>query len=384
MPPTIVARTPPVRVTPGMANLPLRPPVTFAELRPPSEYREFMVLSEDSATSAAVVTPPEQASARWSTQGIRPQDAFAVWREMISSTFVPLAATPPRRDAFRASIDHSGGPDLQLSTVRADAHQIRRTNELIDRADDAYLMATVQVTGRSRVEQDGREIELVPGSMVFCDSTRPFGFTFADPFEQLVVQMPRTVLQARSGLSDRATQRATAVRLDPTGPISVITGFMSSLASASLRDPDNAAVLGQHALGLIGAALAMAGGDGPSEPDAHELARARVLEYLRANFVDPRLDADSVAHACHMSRRSLFRLFADAPLSLADELRRIRVDHACQLVRARPALPVADVAAASGFASETQLYRAFRTVLGMTLTAYRAGLSPRPMADRRQ
>jgi hypothetical protein len=49
--------------------------------------------------------------------------------------------------------------------------------------------------------------------------------------------------------------------------------------------------------------------------------------------------ADSVAHACHMSRRSLFRLFADAPLSLADEL-----------------------------------YRAFRSVLGTSLTSYRSGI----------
>jgi len=323
-------------------------------------------------TSAVAATTPGRASGGWSTRGIRPQDAFAVYRDAISRTFVPLAATPVLDDAFHASIDHVGRHDLQLSTVRADPHRIRRTSGLIDRADDAYLMVTIQVTGRSTVAQDGRETELVPGSLVFCDSTRPFGFTFDDAFEQVVVQMPRTLLQARSGLSDRATQRATAVRLDPAGPMSVITGFLSSLATVSQQDPDGAAVLSDHALGLIGAALGMAAGVSPCEPDARELGRARVLEYLRANFVDPQLGADSVAHACHMSRRSLFRLFADSPLSLADELRRIRVANACRLVQARPSLSVADVAAASGFASETQLYRAFRTVLGTSLPAYRA------------
>jgi AraC-like DNA-binding protein len=313
------------------------------------------------------------ASSGWSTRGIRPQGAFAAYRDVISHTFVPLAATPLRDAAFRATIDHAGGRDLQLSTVRADAHRIRRTTRLIDDADEAYLMATVQVAGQSTVQQDGREIELFPGSLVFCDSTRPFDFIFDDAFEQVVVQMPRTLLQARSGLSDRATREATAVRLDPEGSVSVITGFLSSLASVSRQDPGGAAVLGDHALGLIGAALGLAAGAGPSEPDAHELGRARVREFLRMNFVDPRLDADVVARACHMSRRSLFRLFADSPLSLADELRRIRVDHAGRLVRARPSMSVADVAAASGFAGETQLYRAFRTVLGTTLTAYRAG-----------
>jgi AraC-like DNA-binding protein len=343
-----------------------------------------MIMREGDTASAVATEPAGRASGGWSTRGIRPQDAFAVYREVISHTFVPLAATPLRENEFRASLDHVGGRDLQLSTVRADAHRIRRTSGLIDRADEAYLMATVQVTGRSTVEQDGREIELVPGSLVFCDSTRPFGFTFDDAFEQVVVQMPRALLQARSGLSDLATRRATAVRLDPAGPMSVITGFLSSLASVSQLDPDGTALLSDHALGLIGAALGMVAGVGPSEPDARELARARVLEYLRTNFVDPQLDADSVAHACHISRRSLFRLFTDAPLSLADELRRIRVDHACRLVRARPSLPVADLAAASGFAGETQLYRAFRTVLGTTLTAYRAGIGTGRAAGRRR
>jgi AraC-like DNA-binding protein len=325
------------------------------------------------------VTAPEGdptsggASGGWSTRGIRPSGAFAAYRDVISDTFVPLAATPLRDHPFRARVDHIGGRDLQLSTVRADAHRIRRTSGLIDDADEAYLVATVQVAGRSRVQQDGREVALVPGSLVFCDTTRPFDFTFDDEFEQVVVQLPRTLLQARSGLSDRATRQATAVRLDPEGAMSVIAGFLSSLAAVSRQDPAGAAVLGDHALGLVGAALGTAAGAGPSEPDARELDRARVRDHLRTNFVDPRLDADVVARACHMSRRSLFRLFADSPLSLADELRRIRVDHAGRLVRARPSLPVADLAAASGFAGETQLYRAFRAVLGTTLTAYRAG-----------
>jgi len=315
----------------------------------------------------------EPAAFAWSTGGVRPREAFTAYREVINRTFVPLAATPQRTDAFRARIGAGRSRDLQLSTVRADAHRIDRTDELIDSADDPYLMATVQLTGRSTMEQDGREIELVPGAVVFCDSTRPFGFTFDDAFKQLVVRVPRTVLLARTGLSDRAVQRATAVRLDPVGPLPVITGFLSSLTAAWQRDPGGAAVLGDHALGLLGAALGVAAGTGPSEPDARALARARVLEHLRANFADPRLDADSVAYACYVSRRSLFRLFADAPASLANELRRIRVEHACRLVRARPSMPVADLAATSGFASETQLYRAFRTVRGTTLTAFRAG-----------
>jgi hypothetical protein len=55
-----------------------------------------------------------------------------------------------------------------------------------------------------------------------------------------------------------------------------------------------------------------------------------------------------------LSRRSLFRLFADAPLSLADELRRMRVDHTCRLNTARSA-------------ESSRLYNPSRPSVGMIL-----------------
>jgi hypothetical protein len=68
--------------------------------------------------------------------------------------------------------------------------------------------------------------------------------------------------------------------------MSVIIRFLSSLLPVSQQDPDGATVLSDHALGLIGTALGIAAGVGLPEPDARELARVRVLEYMHANFVD--------------------------------------------------------------------------------------------------
>jgi AraC-like DNA-binding protein len=283
--------------------------------------------------------------------------AFPEYREVINRTFVPLAATPLGSGGFRARLDAVGGRDLQVTTVRATAQQVRRTTALIDDATDGYAMVSIQVVGRSRVEQDGRTAELTPGTLVFCDSTRPFTLTFDSYFEQVVVQVPRRAV------FERALRRATAVLMDGSGPASVIAAFFRALA---VQDP---AAFMTHALGLIGSALTIATG---AEPDAAALDRERVLHHLRQAFRDPQLDAESVAHACHVSRRGLFRLFADAPLSLADELRGIRVAEAERLLRAYPGRSVADIAPLCGFAGETQLRRAFREVTGTTPGANRS------------
>jgi AraC-like DNA-binding protein len=180
------------------------------------------------------------------------------------------------------------------------------------------------------------------------------------------VQVPR----ARA--DERVLQRGTAVRVGGEGPAAAIVAFFRALAG---HDPSP---LGSQALSLFDAALDLAAGAG--RPTA-AVDRERVLDHLRHAFRDPYLDAESVAHACHLSRRQLFRLFAGEPLSLAGELRRIRVGEARRLIGARPASPLAGLAAACGFASETQLRRAFRSVTGMTPREYRSGLGGHRLAQ---
>ncbi|NMO49672.1 AraC family transcriptional regulator [Actinoplanes sp. TBRC 11911] len=283
--------------------------------------------------------------------------AFPVYREAINETFVPLSATPLGAEPFHADLDPRGGFDLQITRVRASAQRVRRTETLIDDAEQGFTLATIQVAGRCTLVQDGRTALLNPGDLVFADSTRPFGLTCGEGFEQIVVQVPRT------RVDERVLRRGTAVLVGDQSPASAIVAFFRALAG---HDP---APLGSQALSLFDAALDLAAGAGRPTP---ALDRERVLDYLRHAFRDPYLDAESVAHACHLSRRQLFRLFAGEPLSLADELRRIRVAEARRLIRARPANGVTGLAAACGFASETQLRRAFRSVTGTTPGADRA------------
>jgi AraC-like DNA-binding protein len=99
--------------------------------------------------------------------------------------------------------------------------------------------------------------------------------------------------------------------------------------------------------------------------------RAQRLIQCRAK--DPSLDADTVAAACGVSRRTLSRALSQVgETTFTALLRQARVDNVRRALRETPHRSLAVVAQEAGFAGETQMYRAFREVTGMTPAAYRA------------
>lgn len=160
---------------------------------------------------------------------------------------------------------------------------------LIARSNEEYLLASIQVRGHGRVEQDGRIAALTAGEMAFYDSTRPYTLHFDDSFHQLVVQVPKKTLQPRD------TRAMTARSLDRDGPAGVTATFFTSLQHTLTTHPEHTSVLLPHAIGLLSATASLADGARPSPEAAHAWAREQVLTFLRRNLDDPGLDGAGVA-----------------------------------------------------------------------------------------
>ena len=244
-----------------------------------------------------------RAYAELTTSTVPAPEAFAYWREMICATFVRLAAEPLTAGRFSGRIEHVPVGNLELSAVVAGSQHVRRTRSFIAQGNEEYLLASIQQQGIGRVEQDGRAATLSPGDLAFYDSTRPYTLHFDNPFHQLVVQIPKRDLM----LPD--TRQLTARALGQGTAGGVVATFFTSLFDAAKQSREQSGVLLPHAVGLLSAAASFAGRV-DSGPDAAEaLARERVLDFLRRNLADPRLDAATVAKACHASRRTLYRMF---------------------------------------------------------------------------
>ncbi|WP_162794768.1 helix-turn-helix domain-containing protein [Nonomuraea lactucae] len=304
-----------------------------------------------------------RAYAELATSAVPAREAFAYWREMICATFVRLTAEPVTDGRFRGRIEHIPVGDLELSAVVAGSQHVRRTRSLIAQGNEEYLLASIQLQGSGRLEQDALTATLSPGDMAFYDSTRPYTLHFDDPFHQLVVQVPKRELM----LGD--TRRMTARVLGRGTPGGVVATFFTSLFDVAREDPQQSAVLLPHAIGLLSAAASFGCRTEPTPDATHALARERVLDFLRRNLADPRLDAATVAKACNVSRRTLYRMFGDE--GVAARLRRMRIEHAKAMLLHHPERPVGAVGLACGFDSESGFHRAFRAAAGKTPGEYR-------------
>ena len=83
------------------------------------------------------------------------------------------------------------------------------------------------------------------------------------------------------------------------------------------------------------------------------------LDAIERGHADEALSLDSVARSIATSRRQLQRVFAEQQTSFRQELQRVRMTRAADLLR-DGALPVAAVARAVGYRQPAQFSKAFR------------------------
>jgi AraC-like DNA-binding protein len=306
----------------------------------------------------------------WSTSAVEESRAFEYWRDLICDIFVQLSAVPIREGSFAGQIVYANLAAFELSTVRADGQRVRRTPRLIALAGEEYLLASIQTKGHGRVEQDGRVAVLDRGSMALYDSTRPYTLHFDDAFEQVVVQVPLGDILAETGLRD--VGGVTATKLGGDGPAGVVAGFFRGLSRIYQTDPQAATPLAAHGRGLLASMLMLSSGRARQANATGSVTRQQVLAFLRGRHGDPGLSVDDVAHACLISRRTLYRLFEGTPGGVGSLLRGIRIEHARALLRADPSRPLESIALACGFAGERQFYRVFRRETGGTPGEFRA------------
>ncbi|MGW5310850.1 helix-turn-helix domain-containing protein [Nocardia thailandica] len=295
-------------------------------------------------------------------------EIFDRWEAMMSEAYVPLAVTPTRsglRD-FHGRITSGAYGDLRVSRLITAGQTVRRTAGLISRASHEYLLASIHTAGNGILYQGDRVASVGPGEMVFYDTTVPYHWEIDKDFEQVVVQVPLETIFARLR---RRTALPTAVTVPAHGVGSAVSGFFRGLAQVQERDAADAAVLAEQATDLLVSAVTILGNGRLAPESAEALSWEKVVRFVRDHCGDPELGIEAIARACHMSRRTLYRLCTAHHATPGDLLRRLRVRRAEELMRTER--PLAAIAAAAGFSSERHFYRAFRLETGLAPGRYR-------------
>src|SRR5215210_2874040 len=95
--------------------------------------------------------------------GIADADREEFWHESCAQTFVGVDVRSVPDEPIGGSVRAHALGDLVVGEIDASGQGMARTQQLIDRADEQYLLLTLQTRGMARVAQGGRRTLLRPG-----------------------------------------------------------------------------------------------------------------------------------------------------------------------------------------------------------------------------
>jgi AraC-like DNA-binding protein len=301
--------------------------------------------------------------------------------EALGMTMVPIELHWP--DQRRAVIAHGLITDLGDLTVcsgRTTSYRVERTPALARDAMEPCVFVSVQRSGSGIVVQEGREALQRPGDLVIHDSTAPYTLLNDTGMAGEFFRIPRSAL----AMPHDMIRRACAVSLSPGHLVTGLTNdYLRRLAAdPALVSAPNAELVGHPSIELVRAVIAthLRADKFVAAPLAATL-QLRILEYARANLHDQNLCAEQIAAAHYISVRYMYKVLADAGISLADWIRTTRLEAVRQaLAHATPTTTIAAVARRNGFSDMSSFSRAFRTEFGVTAREWRDRCASREFA----
>lgn len=304
----------------------------------------------------------------WSTDGVRPSERFAYYREAICQAFMQLTPEPPALPGFSARVHSVRLGDGAVNRVAFPQHTVRRSAADIATSDRRCFYLNLKLAGHCRIQQAGREISLSSGQVGIFDSGRPFALlhdhgpqlgvaSFWVPAAALTDRLPPTFDVAATRLSD-----------DPHVG-SLITETARALATDALRmSAADAARLFGVLLDLVALSLSRSSRAGVKE--ATSLSEATLLSLRRAidaRLRQPGLRVADIAAAVGISERYVHTLLARSGTTFSEDVMQRRLDGIAADLR-DPACASHEIGAIAfdwGFADLSHFSRRFKQRFGM-------------------
>ena len=308
------------------------------------------------------------------TTAVPARERMEFWSESSRDAYHPVEIRSPDRDQFWARMwGYELGP-LSLFRIRAAANTMIRTSRAIASGDPECLHLEVILSGQMNAAQEGRTGIARSGDLISYETSHPAVFRADQPFESLVVRVPKSLL----GREAEEISSHTAVALSGHKPATKAAAAYFRRLAAGLETnsvgPDELPATVDRAVDLIRSLYSgSARADGPE----HLRSRAEILlsieSFIDANLGDPDLDPDDIARASFISTRYLHKLFELEGTSVCRWIRRSRLE-ACRRDLLDPELghrTILAIASQWGLPGPQHFSRAFRSAYGLSPREFR-------------
>lgn len=308
----------------------------------------------------------------FSTEHLSGTERFDYWHSIVSQAHFRTTMASDHLDDFLASSQALHLGDLQTFAQSYPPMHARRTPAMIRQSDPELCQLWLTVRGAVAFSQSGRHVDVGEGDLVLYDSSRPReAWTAAHDHpdvSSLIVQIPRDKLPLHSNTLDQLT--LTRIQ-GQTGIGALFRHYLTDLMNhAPQYEECDAPRLAGVTLDLPSAMLAQAARtEEPLPPETQQtVLRTRVSAFIQQHLADPDLTPASIAAAHQISVRYLHRLYQGQETTIADGIRRSRLEHIHRdLTDPRlNARSISSIAARWGFPEPTHFSRAFKTLYGTT------------------
>lgn len=298
------------------------------------------------------------------------------WHHVVAESLTPLDLTtrPTSLDSRdRLRVGGLGPVSVAQLSTGATSHAVRRRSHIRSSDPDLFKI-DVQTHGVGVIDQFGRQERYRRGDFTLVDLSRPCAWANEPHAGLVAITFPRHLLP----LSDADLSEASGVRVAGDQGTGALVSSLARQLPGRLDELDagEAARLGTSLLDLLAVALLARLGrvrEAPASARRQALV-ASVHAYIGRHLSDPGLSPARVADAHHISLRYLHRLFEPQETTVAELIRRRRLDR-CRRDLLDPDLrdlPVAAVGARWGLPSAAHFSRLFRRTYGVTPGELRA------------
>jgi AraC-like DNA-binding protein len=302
-----------------------------------------------------------------STDTVERADREAFWHHVLADTFaaVQLERWTGHGLEPAAELSATRRGRLLFAELEATPHVHRRTPQQIRQADAMFFQAAILTKGAASLEQEGRIAQLSPGDLVVYENSRPFTWTFTDPWAVTVLSIPSDAVN----LTDSERRAMSARRLSGHNGLSgVVTRLILDLTRHASEIPEGQSErILAHTTDLA-ISLFATSANAEYADARHRTLLDRIKGYIETHFRYPGLTPDDIAAAANISTRYLHKLFEAEHQTVTLYLRGLRLRCARQeLLDPRLAhRSVAEIAHTCGFGDLSGFNRAFKAAYGIT------------------
>ena len=308
------------------------------------------------------------------TAAVPARERVDFWSESSHDPYHPLQIRSAAKGEFWARMwGYELGP-LGVFRIVAAGNTMIRTSRAIAAGDPECVHVSVILAGQLNAAQSGRHCVARVGDMMSYETSHPVILQADQPFDTLVVRIPRRVLGRHADRIGNLTavKRSGSERL-PRATAAYLSRVMNRLEQGAMA-PKDAPRTVERVLDLTHSLYADgAEGDPPSRSRAEILLN--VESFIEAHIGDPLLDPEEIARATFVSTRYLHKLFAAEGTSVCGWIRASRLE-GCRHDLADPALrddTILTIASRWGLTSPQHFCRLFRGAYGCSPREFRRG-----------